>query len=127
MMCRCSTKVKYGEGAYASNDAAAFSLAATLQHPAGHTRTFSSKDMCASPARDYSYDPEVVHDVILTGLVSAQHDDTAAEPLLIPYTVWSPSPGCDAADALASPVQSFLPCSACTPVLLRLSKQDACR
>jgi hypothetical protein len=25
--------------------------------------------MCASPARDYSYDPEVVHDVVLTGLV----------------------------------------------------------
>ena len=28
-----------------------------------------AKDMCASPARDYSYDPEVVHDVVLTGLV----------------------------------------------------------
>ncbi len=61
--------MKYGQGAYSSNDAAAFGLAATLQHPPGHTRTFSSKDMCASPARDYSYDPEVVHDVVLTGLV----------------------------------------------------------
>ena len=38
---RCSTKVKYGEGSYASNDMAAFGLAATLQHPNGHTRTFS--------------------------------------------------------------------------------------
>ena len=25
--------------------------------------------MCASPARDYSYEPQVVHDVVLTGLV----------------------------------------------------------
>jgi len=38
---RCSTKVKYGEGSYASNDAVGFGLAATLQHPDGHTRTFS--------------------------------------------------------------------------------------
>lgn len=36
-----------------------------------HWRHFNTqaKDMCASPARDYSYDPEVVHDVVLTGLV----------------------------------------------------------
>ncbi len=33
-------------------------------------RTYSAADMCASPARDYKYDPNFLHDVVLSGLVS---------------------------------------------------------
>ena len=51
--------------------------------------------MCASPARDYSYDREVVHDVVLTGLVrdfARSHMpvpvSTAGQRVLVFKRVW---------------------------------------
>lgn len=63
----CATKVHYGEGRYEDTPAA---NALLLRSPnvQGKVKTYSASDMCASPARDYKYDPLILHDVVLTDL-----------------------------------------------------------
>lgn len=55
--------------AYAPGDALpAANPTATLLSVESEVQTYSGHDMCASPARDYSYDPLYLHSVVLTGL-----------------------------------------------------------
>lgn len=65
----CETRVQYGEGEHSTATENSFQQLATMNHPDGSVRSYSSEDMCASPARDFRYAPLVLHDAVLTGLV----------------------------------------------------------
>jgi len=61
----CPSTVHYGETAVNTPP----HLFDQLEHRQGNVKTYSAADMCASPARDYKYDTNFLHDVVLSGLV----------------------------------------------------------
>eukprot|EP00887_Chlorella_sp_A99_P004312 scaffold15.g4312.t1 len=62
----CPTRV-----AYAPGDAVE-GTAGLVTADSGQVDTYSHADMCASPARDFSYQPLYLHSVVMTGLAPGQ-------------------------------------------------------